>query len=148
MEKMSDRYSVIAAMMQDPQNLLCIAREWERVNVPLEVSNLLPPPVIRAKGDRVTFPTMHEVMDKGILDLCPDEAVIEHVAEVFLGEGMKWIVAVPASRLALSDDIELGPFDSKEQATSEAIRWLEDFGFQFVPAPWDEEDIQKHPLTK
>lgn len=143
---MSDRYSVIAALMQDPQNLLCIVREWKRIDVPYEISDLLPPPVIRAKGDRVTFPTLKEAMLKEIPDPCPDNLFIDHVAEVFVGEDMKWVVSIPPSQRVDDMELELGPFDSKEQATSEAIHYLEEYGFKFIAVPWTPADISKYPM--
>lgn len=124
---MSDRYRIIASLMEDPINVAIMERETRR----RPAFKKLPPPIPNPNGG-VYFPLLRDFQDS----LTPDPTLaIASIAED--GEGW-WIF--------ISED-EVGPFPDMKSAKEEAIILLQEKGFSILPkTPWDEGDLETYPL--
>jgi len=131
---MSARYSTVVAMLDDDANFACVIRELSRRGE----HKLALPPHTSANGTvcymsfrwHLNAPTDVETADRS-------DILAEIWSEV--GSNPKWWIT-------LQDGTEVGPFDYKMEAKSEAIRFLRRDGWRMVEQePWDAEDLGSWP---
>lgn len=134
---MSDRYSAITALLDDPLNVACFLREAQRRKI--FKAKLLPPPVPRADGGW-SFPTLLQIMREPLpREVTPNEEWDSHY-EVFQDD-TGWFV------LSVAKDEELGPFDSSQKARKEAVVLAEADGYTIMKSmPWDNGDVSHKVL--
>ena len=123
---MSDRYRMVAAMMDDPLNRACVHRELARRKHDRE---LLSPPLENETGEIGLVPIRSCLAS-------PDPSTLSNLFlfSVF-NDGSGFFVA--------TEDGEIGPFDVIEPALSEMLRVAEDMGYRVLDTiPWGEvEDL-------
>lgn len=136
---MTTRYQAIMGMMDDPQNVACILREYLRRD--MGNLKLLPPHIPKEEGGWV-FPTMRSAMRDVLPTKVPigGAEALDLVYDIFQGsEG--WIV------FSLYEDAEFGPFDTPVEALREAKELAARDGWQLLTAlPWDNEDLAELAL--
>lgn len=132
----SDRYTTIAAMLDDPINRLIVERELVRRS---SLKKWAPTPSAVAGGGWV-FLTAREWQRRPNPCLLPGEVELaDSIAQVFEStEG--WF-------LILIDGTEVGPFDNPTTARDEGIKILTEEGWVFFdPPPWDHADAADYPI--
>lgn len=132
---MSERYDAIGAIMDDPLNLLCFVREYQR----RRIGKFLLPPIPRSEGGWAFLPLKEAFkFSKGIL-IPPKYA--GDVYYVVWEDGSNWFVLNPRV------GEEAGPFDNSTVALKEATNLALSEGLQVMSSwPWDIEDISKYPM--
>lgn len=135
---MSDRYNAIRALLDDPLNVACFLREYQRRG--MGKSKLLPPPVPRKEGGWI-FPTMRMLMSE-VMPLKFDKtADVDSVYEVYSPGEDGWYVYCTHS------DNEIGPFETPQTALSEARAQATRDGWVLLGGPpWDGSDVANNSL--
>jgi hypothetical protein len=134
-EPMSARYSTVVAMLDDDANFACVVRELSRRGE----HKLALPPQTGANGT-VCYMSFRWHLG-GATDV--EEADRSDIlAEIWSEVGSN----TPKWWITLQDGTEVGPFDYKMEAQSEAIRFLRRDGWRMVEQePWDAEDLGEWP---
>ena len=132
---MSERYDAIVGIMDDPLNLLCFVREFQR----RKVGKFLLPPVPRSEGGWALIPLKEAFkFSKGAM--LPKKYSGDVYFQIW-NDGSNWFVLNPRT------DEEVGPFDSSTVALKEALDLASSEGLQVMTSwPWDAEDISNYPM--
>lgn len=127
---MSNRYQAISGLMDDPLNLLCFVREFQR----RKPGKYLLPPVPRPEGGWALIPLKEsfKLYKGGVLPLNFSGDVYYQV----WNDGNNWFVLNPRT------EEEVGPFDSGPVAIKEAQSLAQAEGLTLIPNwPWDGDDV-------
>lgn len=132
---MSERYDALVGIMDDPLNLLCFIREFQR----RKVGKFLLPPVPRSEGGWVLIPLKEAFkFSKGIV--LPKKYTGDVYYQIW-NDGSNWFALNPRT------EEEVGPFDSSSVALKEAIDLASSEGLTVLPSwPWDAEDLSNYPM--
>ena len=134
---MSDRYQAICALLDDPLNVACFFREFQRRK--LQNIKLLPPPIPR-KGGGWVFPTFRYAMSEPIPSEVDFNHELDSAFEIY-SDGKGWFV------LSVVGDEELGPFDSDREALKQARGLAKGEGYiELAQMPWDNQDVAEKAL--
>ncbi len=132
---MSDRYHVIATLLDDPRNYAIVLREMYRREQ--AGKNLVPPPS-KNKGV-LCFPTQESYSSKKtIREFHESQAEIRKITD-----GTWWLFL---GNLSDMDDNKVGPFGSEKETLEEALRYfseLEDT-IHLDEDPWDKNDLEEY----
>jgi hypothetical protein len=131
---LSDRYTVISSLMDDPANLLCFMREFHR----RKLGKFVLPPIPRAEGGWSMIPLKESFNFFGgkILPKGYSGEAYYHIYH----DGSAWYVLNP------KNEEEVGPFDNSSAALSEAEALAKGNGLKVISKwPWDEEDVKNLP---
>lgn len=138
---MSDRYMTVAAMLDDPENLLCVLREMRRrFGVWPEAASLYAAPwrevTVSPRGVKTTYYALTRLQGvntaTGTTQLL---ARVEHDGE------SGWDLS--------TNEGEFGPFDTADEAKREGERILLESGevaHLLTEMPWTPEDDMEWPL--
>lgn len=115
---MGDRYRLVAAMLEDPLNLVCVFRELKRRRLP---KGYLTPAVLSKSG----------VWGFAEVQKCYAEYPVEEdLLYALLNDGKGYFVISP-------DESEVGPFDTFDQAVAQAVAIAEAEGYVVLTEiPW------------
>lgn len=139
---MSDRYMTVAAMLDDPENLLCVLREMRRrFGVWPEAASLYAAPwrevAVSPRGVKTTYYALTRLQGvNSPLNTSQLMARVEHE------DGNGWGVFI-------ASEGEFGPFDTADEAKREAERILLESGevaHLLTEMPWTPEDDMEWPL--
>lgn len=138
---MSDRYMSVAAMMDDPENLLCVLREMRRrFGTWPEAASLYAAPwrvvTVSPRGVKTTYHALTRL--QGVNTAAGTTQTLARVEE---GEG-GWFASI-------TGEGEFGPFDTADDAKREAERILLEGGevaHLLAEMPWSSEDDMEWPL--
>jgi len=133
---MSERYTTIATMLKDTNNLACVLRELSRLEK-LNQVKIVPPPLFFDDGNKVIFPTFREYLRMKTLT-CTNPQEIDYLMEIYFVGNDCWFICAP-------DGTEIGPFDSRKKCIKEVYTLLHDYKV-LEQHPWSEEDLKKFVL--
>jgi len=139
---MSDRYMTVAAMMDDPDNLLCVLRELRRrFGVWPEAASLYAAPwrevTVHPKGVKTTYYALSRL--PGVNTATGTSQLLARV-EYEGGDG--WCITIAGKD-------EYGPFDTADEAKREAERIILESGevaHLLADMPWTPEDDMEWPM--
>ena len=127
----STRYKTLLAVLNDPLNRAVVEREILRRS-----EKMTPPPISRVGGG-VVYLTMEEYRHK-YRDYIMEGEDPDSYAEVF-GTPGEWYVA--------TEEAEVGPFSTMEEATASAESLLAGQGITVLrDHPWTKSDEDDYPL--
>lgn len=138
---MSDRYMTVAAMLDDPDNLLCVLRELRRrFGVWPEAASLYAAPwrevTVSPRGVKTTYHALTRL--QGVNTAAGTTQLLARVDEDEGGWGV-----------VIAGEGEFGPFDTADEAKREAERILLESGevaHLLADMPWSPEDDMEWPL--
>ncbi len=138
---MSDRYMTVAAMLDDPDNLLCVLRELRRrFGVWPEAASLYAAPwravTVSPRGVKTTYHALTRL--PGVNAAAGTTQLLARVEEDEGGWGV-----------SIAGEGEFGPFDTADEAKREAERILLESGdvaHLLADMPWSPEDDMEWPL--
>lgn len=138
---MSDRYMTVAAMLDDPDNLLCVLRELRRrFGVWPEAASLYAAPwravTVSPRGVKTTYYALTRL--QGVNTATGTTQLLARVEEDEGGWGV-----------SIAGEGEYGPFDTADEAKKEAERILLESGevaHLLADMPWSPEDDMEWPL--
>lgn len=136
----SERYTTMAAVLDDPLNRAIAERELLRRKRPLD-RGLVPPPIPREGGGFVIL-SMREYQ-RFPAEKIVKGAEVDYIADVWLAQGTRsdWWVT-------LTDGSEVGPFPTSSAALVNARSLVEDEGYTVLDAlPWSAQDAEEYPFT-
>lgn len=139
---MSDRYMTVAAMLDDPDTLLCVLREMRRrFGVWPEAASLYAAPwrevTVSPRGVKTPYHALTRL--QGVNSTVTPLGVLARVEQENEGG---WSVSVMGEG-------EFGPFDTADEAKKEAERILLESGevaHLLTEMPWTPEDDMEWPL--
>lgn len=139
---MSDRYMTVAAMMDDPENLLCVLRELRRrFGVWPEAASLYAAPwrevTVHPKGVKTTYCALSRLPGVNTAT-----GTTQLLARVEYEDGDGWCIIIAGKD-------EYGPFDTADEAKREAERILLESGevaHLLADMPWTPEDDMGWPM--
>jgi hypothetical protein len=128
---MSNRYLALSGLMDDPLNLLCFVREFQR----RKLGKFLLPPVPRHEGGWALIPLKEGFrFYKGFV--LPPNFGGDTYYQIW-SDGKNWFVLNPRT------EEEIGPFDSGTIAIKEAQSLAQAEGLTLVQSwPWDQDDVE------